>query len=497
MNEYMDDSDVMIADANPTKAGEKFDTPHDPTQPPMPQFPEYLPGNDLAMIWDVTGMKLHDKTNQVIKSAEFKNSPHTSFPWCCRFSRVLPHNEAPPPPFENVPFVGHFSGTEFHPYGNIFKAQKYLAADARQPKWSTIPDLRHVSTPKLFAGIMAQMPNLLIQSKYHIDLREDFAGEDDPLLNAQGPWITSVPMMKDFLQSCEGLAEPFNARDCNTRNKINWRCSIEMVAIQFLGNSSFVSKIFPKAQYEFPSDELEQFGDHHLTHFHSGLVENEDPAVAAQRRKMRVRLRQKPKLGHYIAYKRAHNLIKPHIYQLCRGGIGSDAAFVRNLIPDDDISFTSLPCLSHDRVFKSVANKIFKEGVWHDFPSWHKNNREGIFVVEFFFWWGLGGASYVANLTLEKRLAWKSSVLRGDSAKDLGWLVTSTKMDEVGYPVDFPEGKSAPIVLSIHEMSDKAMKTLKDDGKKSLQKAHDLILKCRKNMQGNYIIGQPLWTPSD
>ena len=127
MNEYMDDSDVMIADANPTKAGQKFDTPHDPTQPPMPQFPEYLPGNDLAMIWDVTGMKLHDKTNQVIKSAEFKNSPHTSFPWCCRFSRVLPHNETPPPPFENVPFVGHFSGTEFHPYGNIFKAQKYLA----------------------------------------------------------------------------------------------------------------------------------------------------------------------------------------------------------------------------------------------------------------------------------------------------------------------------------------------------------------------------------
>jgi hypothetical protein len=113
MDEYMsDDSDVVSHQANPIKLGpQKFDTPHDPTEPPMTQFPEYMTGNNVALIWDVTGMKIHDKSNQVIKSAEFKNSPHTSYPFSARFSRVLPLDEAPPPPFENFPFVGHFPGT--------------------------------------------------------------------------------------------------------------------------------------------------------------------------------------------------------------------------------------------------------------------------------------------------------------------------------------------------------------------------------------------------
>ena len=56
---------------------------------------------------------------------------------------------------------------------------------------------------------------------------------------------------------------------------------------------------------------------------------------------------------------------------------------MKNLIPNDD-TFTSLPALTHDRVFKSLANDIFNNGVWNDFPTWDKNYREGIFVVEFF-----------------------------------------------------------------------------------------------------------------
>ena len=113
-----------------------------------------------------------------------------------------------------------------------------------------------------------------------------------------------------------------------------------------------------------------------------------------------------------------------------------------------------------------------------------------------FFWWCFGGASYVSALPLAKRLKWKTHVLRGDSAKDLGWLVTSTKTDDLGYPVKFPNGKKSAVVLRIHETPDSVMKNLNSDEKRSLKKAHDYILQSRKNKKGKYVIGKPLWTPS-
>ena len=92
-------------------------------------------------------------------------------------------------------------------------------------------------------------------------------------------------------------------------------------------------------------------------------------------------------------------------------------------------------------------------------------------------------------------MKWKTDVLRGDSAKDLGWLVSSMKMDELGYPVKFTDGKRSAVVLRIHETPDNVMKKLNSDEKISLMKAHDYILQSRKNKKGNYIIGNPLWTP--
>ena len=89
----------------------------------------------------------------------------------------------------------------------------------------------------------------------------------------------------------------------------------------------------------------------------------------------------------------------------------------------------------------------------------------------------------------------KTDVFRGDAAKELGWLVISTKMDDLGYPVEFPDGKRSAVVLRIHETPDNVMKNLKSDGKNSLQRAHDYILQSRKNKKENYIIGNPLWTP--
>ena len=493
---YMSD-DPVVGSQQPKvqKSGtKKFDIPHDPSLPPMNQFTEYETGNDIALIWDVTGMKLADKSGRVLKSAEFHNSPNTSYPHSARMSRLLPLDESPPPPFQNMPCIGHFPHNEFHPWGAIFKAKKYLDVNARQPKWSSVPDVRFVASPALLAGCMALMPDLLLQAPYQIDITEEL-GEDDPHAISQGPWYTRTPMMIDFLKSNQDLEQPLDERECNLRNKTNWRNWNEIVAVQLLANSAFIPQVFPKALFAFPQDELERFADQHLTHFHCAEIPNEAPQLTDKRRMFRQRVRQKPKLAHYLAYKRALTLIKPKITELFRGGHNSEVAHVKNLIPTDD-TFTSLPALSHDRVFKTLTRKIFKHGVYSDFPSWHENQRLGIFVVEFFFWWGFGGASYVSTLPLAQRMQWKRTVLRGDSAKELGWLVTSTRMDELEYPVEFPQGRQAPVVLRIHETSDDVMKILKRDGKSSLMRAHHLILDSRKNTQGKYTIGKPLWTPT-
>ena len=67
-------------------------------------------------------------------------------------------------------------------------------------------------------------------------------------------------------------------------------------------------------------------------------------------------------------------------------------------------------------------------------------------------------------------MKWKTDVLRGDSAKDLGWLVTTTKMDGLDYPVEFLNGKKSAVVLRIHETPDSVMKNLNSDEKRSLKK---------------------------
>ena len=468
----------------------KFDLPHDPNLPPMNQFTEYEPGNDIVLLWDVTGMK-QTESGRAIKSAEFHNSPNTSYPYSARMSRLLPLDEAPPSPFENLPCVGQFPHTEFHPYGSIFIAKKYQGVHARQPKWSSVTDERFVSSPALLAGCIALMPDLLFQAAYQIDITAEL-GEDDPDAISQGPWYTKTPMMKDFLNSNKDLLQPLDERECNLRNKTNWRNWKEMLAVQFVANSAFIPQVFPKALFAYPQDKLERFADEQLTHFHCGEIANEEPQLTNNRRLYRQRARQKPKVAHYLAYKRSLTIIKPIITELFQGGQGSEVAAVKNLIPTDE-NFSSLPALSHDRVFKTLTAKIFKHGVYSDFPSWHENGRSGIFVVEFFFWWCFGGASHVSTLPLAQRMKWKRTVLRGESARELGWLVRSSKLDE--YPVEFPEGRQKPAVLRIHETPDDRMQILKADGKSSLMRAHHLILDSRKR-EGKYTIGKPLWTPN-
>ena len=71
---------------------------------------------------------------------------------------------------------------------------------------------------------------------------------------------------------------------------------------------------------------------------------------------------------------------------------------------------------------------------------------------------------------------------------------TETKMDEHDYPVDFPNGKRAPVVLQIHETSYELMKqpTVED---KKLQ-GHHLVLDGLKDSKQNYKSPLPPWTPA-
>ena len=87
-----------------------------------------------------------------------------------------------------------------------------------------------------------------------------------------------------------------------------------MLTIQSVANCAFVPKVFPKSQFDFPADAAEQFGDHHLIHFHSGVIPNEDPNLTDKRTMFRQKVRQKPKLGHYCALKRSLRLAKDQIY---------------------------------------------------------------------------------------------------------------------------------------------------------------------------------------
>ena len=279
--------------------------------------------------------------------------------------------------------------------------------------------------------------------------------------------------MKDFLTSNVEMRDAgMDQRQTTGRNRLNWRNWFAMLAIQLVDNSAHVSTIYPQIQYNIPIDDVEQFGDHNLSHFHVGEVAGEAPIVTRKRQEFRQRIRQNPKLGHYLAWKRELELVQPNIYNMFKGGVSNNEAHVHCLIPSDD-KWKSTPALTQDRVFKTLAASILKGGVWPDVESWDKAGKKGCFVVKFFFWWVFGGVAYVSTLPLVNRLAWKTEALKAGSAREreLGWMVTHLKLDELDYPVDFPNGKKADPVLRIHQTSDDLMKVLRADGKKILDES--------------------------
>ena len=93
-------------------------------------------------------------------------------------------------------------------------------------------------------------------------------------------------------------------------------------------------------------------------------------------------------------------------------------------------------------------------------------------------------------------MSWKRNVLRGGAGKNLGWMVTLTNMYDLGYPVEFPEGKLKPAVLLIHETPDTEIKQYKEKDNELLLKAHCALMNRLKDSKKKYKFASPPWTPA-
>lgn len=226
---------------------------------------------------------------------------------------------------------------------------------------------------------MNKATNCLLQAQYQVDVSGVLSKDDEEKFE-DGPWVTTNPVMKDLLTSNVDIGEAaVDKRTLTTRNKINWRNWSAMVTIQAVGNCGHVSTIYPQSKFSIPTNEVEKFGDHNLSHFHVGKVAGEYNSIALKRRLFRQRICQNPKLGHYCAWKRVMELVQPKIYKMFKGGVNNNAAYVHSLIPSDD-EWKSTPALTQDRVFKTLADKFLKVGCGPTLSRETKQERKGTFL---------------------------------------------------------------------------------------------------------------------
>ena len=75
-------------------------------------------------------------------------------------------------------------------------------------------------------------------------------------------------------------------------------------------------------------------------------------------------------------------------------------------------------------------------------------------------------------------------------------MVTLTSMDELGYPVEFPEGKTKAVILLIHETPDKEIEQFKGKDDELLLKDHHALLnRLKDSKKKKYKFATPPWTP--
>ena len=86
--------------------------------------------------------------------------------------------------------------------------------------------------------------------------------------------------MRDVLSSTQDLGEKaVDWRELGMRKKVNWRVWINILNIGFVSNGAFPTKVFPKTHFELQNDNVEEYRDHKLTHFYSGVIPGKDSYI--------------------------------------------------------------------------------------------------------------------------------------------------------------------------------------------------------------------------
>ena len=145
-------------------------------------------------------------------------------------------------------------------------------------------DPRFVPTPGLLVACIDQVSDCLLQAPFTIDIT-DVVGKDDPHAVTEGMWCTKNRLMKDFLSSNRDLGDrSLDLREITRRNLVNWHIWPSMLAIMLVSNGAIVPGQMPKSTFSIPQNEVDEFADHHLTHFYVGEEPGDTPKMKKMRR---------------------------------------------------------------------------------------------------------------------------------------------------------------------------------------------------------------------
>ena len=189
---------------------------------------------------------------------------------CC-----VPLGESPPSPFDKIKCIGHFLLIGHFPGGMVSKP-RYFLNDEGFLSWDNVSDPRFVPSPEILADCIDLVSDCLSQAPFEIDISDALSPGDEHAITG-GRWYTSNKAMMDLLTSNRDLeADCVDQRDMNQRNVVNWRIWAAQVTTMIVTNGTFLPGQMPKATFHIlTQNEVEEFGDQHLTHFYIRASANE------------------------------------------------------------------------------------------------------------------------------------------------------------------------------------------------------------------------------
>ena len=152
------------------------------------------------------------------------------------------------------------------------------------------------------------------------------------------------------------------------------------------------------------------------------------------------------------------------------------------------------------KIIGNYLRKVLKHGVLRTIPEWDAPGRKTMLVVHFVPIWALHLAMWVNCLPdISERKLWLKNCLRGTAAQVLGQIVRCSALDELDYPIDFPENEDGPRTLRIY-LEDGDCKEIKVIGKRLTKVSNATkksMLNCLKNKRTKqYWVGTHYWKPA-